>query len=167
MKKNFDKLNNTRYPGINIARIWAGETFGDTEIQKNAAAVKTNAEAVSHELAKVFRQTGMSEAEIRAWNERLKESSTPAQQQGIIEEAVTLMEGRLNALAERYNQGMGTTKNPLELLTPKSQETIRMLSGVQNQTTRTNNQITEGTTATNPQTGEQVIFRSGTWQKMR
>ena len=176
LAENFNKMNNSRFPLYNKVANAAGNALGNEAIQKNYAAVGANAEAVAHELAKVFRTTGMSEAEIRAWKEKISENASPAQQAGIIQEAISLMEGRLNALTERYNQGMGTTKEPLQLLTLRSQNTIKKLlrvtGGVQqdsipDQSAGAQRTIQEGQTATNPQTGERIIWRSGQWQPLQ
>lgn len=121
LKNSYDKLNNGNYPWLNSAENWVGNKFGNKNTQANTAAVSTDATAVAHELAKVFRNTGMSEAEIRDWQDKIDTSAAPASSNQVIKSALDLMDGRLQALGDKYNQGMGTTKQPLELLSPSSQ----------------------------------------------
>jgi hypothetical protein len=129
LSNNFKQLDNSDFPAYNSAANFLGRQFGNPEIQKNVAATGTTAEAVAHELAKVFRSTGMSEGEINAWKQKINTNATPAEQQAIIDGAIELMNGRLEALADRYNKGLGTTSDGLELLSPKSREAITNLRG--------------------------------------
>ena len=125
----YGKLGNSDYPTYNTVSNYIGNQLGNKEVQKNYAAVSTDSTAVAHELAKVFRQSGMSEAEIKDWESKISTSAAPAQSKQVIKSAIDLMEGRLQALGARYNQGMGTTKQPYELLTPEAKKTWDKLSG--------------------------------------
>lgn len=129
LKKSYDNLNNGDYPWLNTAENWAGNTFGNKNIQANTAAVSTDSTAVAHELAKVFRNSGMSEAEVRDWQDKISTNAAPASSNQVIKSALDLMDGRLQALGDKYNQGMGTTKQPLELLSPSSQAAYAKLRG--------------------------------------
>lgn len=128
LKKGYDALDNSDYPTYNKAANWLGSEFGNKEIQTNTTNVSTDAEAVAHELAKVFRSTGMSEAEIREWRDKITTSAAPAQSDAVIQSALDLMNGRLHALGQQYGQGMGTTKDPLELLSPEAQAAYKKLT---------------------------------------
>lgn len=125
----FNDLGNTPYPMLNTAKNYLGNQMGNSAIQTNTANVSTDAEAVSHELAKVFRSTGMSEGEINSWKDKINTSASPDQMKATINSALDLMEGRMQALAEKYNQGMGTTKQGLELLSPQAQQAYTSLRG--------------------------------------
>ena len=127
LSDSFDKLGNTSFPAVNAAKNWIGNQFGNQSIQQNTSAVNTEATALAHELAKVFRQTGMSEGEIKDWQSKISASNSPEQMKATLSSAVHLMNGRLNALGARYDQGMGTTSDPYQLLTPKSKETMKKL----------------------------------------
>lgn len=135
LKRDYDTLGNGPLPDVNAAVNWAGNTFGNSRIQSGTAAVGTDAEAVAHELAKVFRATGMSEGEVNAWKEKIKDSASKAQSDTVIKGALDLMDGRLQALGERYNQGMGTTKDVLQLLSPEAQQAYLSLKGSTGQVT--------------------------------
>jgi len=127
LSQNFDKLNNGNFGFLNSAENWVGSTAHIGSTQGDLARVSADTEAVSHELAKVFRSTGMSEGEIKAWQTKINPNLPPDAQKAVIGEALDLMNGRLEALSDRYNKGMGTTKQPLELLTPKSQQALNRL----------------------------------------
>jgi hypothetical protein len=45
--------------------------------------------------------------------------------------AVNLLSSRLDALGSQYSRGMGTTADPMKLLTPKAVQTLRKLPGGQ------------------------------------
>lgn len=130
----YDQLGNGSIPAVNAASNWLGNTLGNSDVQKNYAAVATDSTAVAHELAKVFRQSGMSEGEIKDWEGKISTSASPAQAKQVIQSAMDLMQGRLESLGARYNQGMGTTKQPYELLTPEAKQTWdRLNNGGQSQ----------------------------------
>ncbi len=65
------------------------------------------ANAVESELASVFKGMGATDQEIKAWREQLSASQSPAQLRGNINEAITLMSGRLSALRAQWQVGMG------------------------------------------------------------
>lgn len=125
----YGALDNTDYPWLNTAINATGNAFGNQNIQEKTANVSTDADAVAHELAKVFRQTGMSEGEIRDWQNRISTSAGPAQSKAVINSALDLMDGRLQALGAKYNQGMGTTSDPLQLLSPEAKQAYTKLRG--------------------------------------
>jgi hypothetical protein len=129
----FGQLDNSSFPAYNAAANWIGNQAGNSNIQGNYSAVAADSTAVAHELAKVFRQSGMSEGEIKDWESKISPNASPAQMKSTIQSALDLMNGRLQALGARYNQGMGTTKTPYQLLTPEAQQTWNRLSGSQDE----------------------------------
>lgn len=129
LKDAYDNLGNTDYPAYNATANWVGNTFGSKNIQTNTADVQTKGHALSEELAKVFRSTGMAESDVRAWEQKLTDSASPAQSSATINGAMDLIDGRLQALASKYNQGMGTAKNGIELLSPEAQAAYQKIRG--------------------------------------
>lgn len=129
LQNSFNKLGNTDYPSVNTVKNYLGNELNLGDIQANTSNVGTDATAVSHELAKVFRSIGMSEGEIKEWESRINVNASPKQMNSVIGSALDLMEGRMQALAEKYNQGMGTTKQPLELLSSQAQQSYNSLRG--------------------------------------
>lgn len=166
LSDNYNKLGNTDYPWLNQAVNYAGNKLGNRTIQTNTGNVSADAEAVSHELAKVFRSTGMSEGEIDAWKQKITTDAGPAQSQAVINSALDLIDGRLSALGEKYSQGMGAAKQGIELLSPDAQKAYQKLRGgapQQPAAAPAPGGISDGATATNPQTGEKIIFKNGQW----
>jgi len=129
LSDSYDKLNNSSMPLYNSLVNSVGSALGNSNIQTNATSVDADAMAVSHELASVFRRTGMSEGEINAWQDKINSNMAPAQKKAMIDQAVGLMQGRLEALSDRYNQGFSTQKTPLEMVSPEAQATITRLQG--------------------------------------
>lgn len=125
----YQKVGNGSFPIINRIENWARVNLGDTGRQAAMADTSAKAEALAHELAQVFRQTGMSEGEINAWKQRVDPNSTPAQMKATIDAALELMTGRLQALGASYQQGMGVSKDPLELLSPQARAQWERLTG--------------------------------------
>jgi hypothetical protein len=125
LKTAYDGLENGNFPSLNVAANWLGTQFGSKKIQKSTGSIKTLGEGVAGELAKVFRQTGMSEGEINAWRDQTKNTgATPEQVNALMQSAIDLMVGRLQALGSKYTQGMGISSNGIDLLSPKAQETL-------------------------------------------
>lgn len=154
LSDSYKALNNSDFPSYNAVSNYLGNQLGDKSVQGPAGRVSTEAEAVAHELAKVFRSTGMSEGEINAWKDKINTSAAPEQQKAIIDAAIELMNGRLEALNDRYTKGLGTTSQPLELLSPKSQQIIQRLQGGSRASSPS-----PGQASVNPRTGQ--AFRVG------
>lgn len=124
-------LDNSDSSAVNVAHNWAAKTFGNRGRQEKIAAVDTTAEGVAGEMAKVFRDTGMSEKEIDAWRKKFESSTTPAAQKGTMRSAVHMLQGRMDAIQDQYQTGMGTTARPLDILTPKAKEIFDRLGAEQ------------------------------------
>lgn len=131
LSKAFDTLDNSSVPGYNTASNFLANNIGLTQnnkdVQAHLADVNTYAAATANELAKVFRSTGMSETDIKEWQKDITTSATPDQSKAVIQSAINLMDGRLQALGQKYNQGMGTTIDPMQLLSPEAQKVYNTL----------------------------------------
>lgn len=125
----FTGLKNSDYPMYNSVANAVARQAGNTNVQTALKDVNTKALAVSGELAKVFRSTGMSQKEIEDWKEQISPSNTPAENKKVIDSAIELMNSRLDAIGQQYNQGMGATADPMQLLSPKAQITYKKLTG--------------------------------------
>jgi len=131
----FGSLNNTSIPIANQIKNYIGTQAGDPNTQAATSAVSTDANAVANEMAKVFRSSGMSQADIEEWRKQINANSTPEQAKSVIKSAVQLMNSRIDALGEQYNKGMGTSKNGVELLSPEAQLSYAKLTGIPPKTT--------------------------------
>lgn len=137
LDKAFDGLKNSDYPIYNSVANAVARAAGKTNVQTALKDVNTKAIAVAGELAKVFRSTGMSSKEIDDWKEQISSNNSPAENRKVIESAVDLMNSRLDAIGQQYNQGMGTTKDPLQLLSSKAQNAYLRLSAKPDKVTKT------------------------------
>lgn len=131
LDKAFAGLKNSDYPIYNSIANAVGRNIGNTDIQTAVKDVNSKAIAVSGELAKVFRSTGMSQKEIEDWKDQISPNNSPAENKKVIESAIDLMNSRLDAVGEQYNKGMGTTADSLQLLSPKAQKIIQRLQSTQ------------------------------------
>jgi len=120
-------LDNTTSPAFNAAMNWKATHLWGAERQEKLAAVSATAEGVAGEMAKVFRSTGMSVHEIDAWRQKFAESITPAQQRGTMQAAMHMLQGRMEAIQDQYRTGMGTTSEPLKILTPEAEKVFTKL----------------------------------------
>lgn len=127
LDKAFGGLKNSDYPMYNQVANAVGRNLGNTDIQTAVKDVNSKAIAVAGELAKVFRSTGMSQKEIEDWKDQISPNNSPAENKKVIESAMDLMNSRLDAIGEQYNKGMGTTADPVTLLSPKAQKIIQRL----------------------------------------
>lgn len=104
--------------------------------QQGSALVKnftTARDAVANELTRVFRNTGGTESDIRKWSENISAAGSPEQLQGAIDQALDLMDSRLDALRSQYEKGMG---RPLDftILNSRSQEILDRMRTERNAT---------------------------------
>lgn len=159
----YDSLGNGGSPLINTATNAVQNALGYTDAQKATqkatSDVSTDAHAVSEELAKVFRSTGMAESDVKAWEKNLSTSASPTQSKAIIGDAIELMNSRLDSLGQQYNQGMGTTKNGIELLSPKAQQAYQKLTGNGAPQTNTNEKSTPSPASITPEQARAELAR--------
>ena len=124
LNESSEALNNRGWQPWNTVANWTATKTGDPKVTK----FNMDLGAVESELAAVFKQTGATDQEIKAWRERIDASQSPAQLQTNIHEAVELMGSRLSALKNKYEAGMGSF-GQLQILSPKSRQTLEKLVG--------------------------------------
>jgi hypothetical protein len=118
-------LNNTSFPMWNsVANAYENAT-GDPRVKD----FDTTKKAVVDELTRVWRGTGGSEGDIKTWSDQINAANSPDQLHSVIGKIGELLESKINSLAETYKQGMGTTADPIEFVTPKSRQTLDTLMG--------------------------------------
>lgn len=118
-----DKLNNTSYPGLNAVQNWMATQTGDPRIKQ----FDTTKKAVVDELTRVWRGSGGSEQDIKTWSEQINAANSPDQLHGVIAQVGDLLESKIGAMGEQYKQGMGTSAEPLRLLTPQARKSLDVL----------------------------------------
>jgi len=114
-----DKMDNSE---VQIANT-VGNFFSKQTGSPKVTNFQNAANAVESEMASVFKGTGATDQEIKAWRENLKPNMSPEQLHGAINTMIELMGGRLAALASQYQQGMGKPKD-FQILSDGSRKTL-------------------------------------------
>lgn len=130
LENSVDKLNNSGFPAWNkyVANPVA-EQF-DPKYQSGLKDFQTARTAVADELTRAFRGSGGNVHDIIQWENAINAADSPAALKSAIRSAAELLNSRIAAVGDEYNRGMGTTKDPLELLNPKAAESFkRILEG--------------------------------------
>ena len=86
-------------------------------------------DAVSKELVRAFRGSGGSLTEVQGFEDLLKSTKSPAELHAAVKQGVELLNSRVQAVGEQYQKGMGTTSDPLKLLSPHAQDILKRLTG--------------------------------------
>lgn len=115
-------LENFDTPALN----WIGNAYQKQTGDKRVVQFKMAANAVESELASLFKGTGATDQEIKAWRENLSENMSPEQLNGAITTAVELMTGRLAALSSQWQSTMGKPRD-FVILSKQSRETLKKL----------------------------------------
>lgn len=118
-----DALGNTGIPAINQIGNWLSTQSGNPKVNN----FDTTRKAVVDELTRVWRGTGGSEKDIETWTKSLNDAGSPAQLHGAIAQIGELLQSKINSLANTYKQGMGTTSQPTDFVTPKAAQTLDIL----------------------------------------
>ena len=126
LEQMFDKaqaLKNTDIPAWNWIANKGLQATGD----KRIAGFNQTAIAVESELASVFKGMGATDQEIKAWRDGFSSSSSPAQfKESIVDSSTKLMGSRLDALRNKYEQGMGEPAN-FKLLSKRSHDILKKM----------------------------------------
>lgn len=88
---------------------------------------KDTAGKLAQELTAVYRNSGGAEKDVVRGLESLDVNASDDQKKAVLGNAVDLLQSKMDALGDQYNRGMGTTKDPLELLNSHAQATFRKL----------------------------------------
>jgi hypothetical protein len=106
-----DQLGNLQHMPMLNTPYNAARSQLDPDFQKNVAAFRATAIGSSGELAKAFRSAGMSEKDINDWKNLFDEDSSPTTIKAAADQALHMLDTRLDAVADSYNRGMGLASN--------------------------------------------------------
>lgn len=123
-----EELNNTRFPWLNKKLNEAGTALG-TGTGDNVSKFKATVGPVAQELTRVYRGAGGSRADVEDFEKSMNENASFSQQKEAIKTFAHLVQSKLNAATNQFNQGMKTSKQGLELLTPEAQVTFKEILG--------------------------------------
>lgn len=128
---SFDKaaqaMDNGDYPGMNKFLNWIGPQVGDTSLAGRMRTFEQAKEAVSNELMSVFRGTGAASSDTAKWAETFNAADSPKALRSAVTSAVSLLKSRIEAITQTYQNGMGTTEEPLQMVYPKAAKTLARL----------------------------------------
>ena len=113
-----EKLNNYKFTPFNTVANAYENTMGDARVNN----FNTVRDKVAEEFTKIYRGSGGSESDIKREIDNLNAANSPDQLHGAIQRMAQLARSKVEALGEQYNQGMGTTQEPLQLVSPASRE---------------------------------------------
>ncbi len=179
LNSSIDSLGNFTYaPGLNSPyNAMRGQTSAD--YQGRAATFNADADAVAAEMAKVFRSTGMSEADINRWRQSFSADSSPATLRAAVGEAMHLIDSRLDAIGDSYRRGMSLSGSAVpSMLTPDAQRIHDRLAagGAPSSTSRQPANlppVNADSMAAAPDgsvldlgNGQRVIKHGGAWQRL-
>lgn len=145
-----EKLNLGEYPTWNaVKNAMAKQGFSNAETQKLIGAWEVAAKAVADEGAKVFAGSNSALADREEWGKKFDVNTPKAVTKAKLQEVVKLIEGRLNALTNQYNEGMRTNHDAKDFIAPRTREIFdRIVSGKKDE-------------AGGPKVGERKQFRQG------
>lgn len=126
VQEGLSKLNNGNYPVKNALFNWGAEQVGNPEPTNAREAI----DALASEARKVFAGSGGGNlTELQEWQKNFPINGSPVQQNGALSQFVGLLDSRLDALADKYNRGMGKADDPLNLLSPHARAVYTKLTG--------------------------------------
>jgi hypothetical protein len=152
LNQSLQALGNGNIPMLNGVKNWFSEVSGSG----SPARAKTDLVATSNEIESVYRATGGTEEGIRAWRSgQPATSASPDQQKQWVQEGLGLIEGRLGAMGNDYQQNMGQPAPANRFMSPQNQQIMQRLGGQQQTQAPQNNSqstIPQGATHYSPST---------------
>jgi hypothetical protein len=110
---------------LNMLENAGAQTFGAA----GPTQFKQTAGALASELTSVFRGQGGAEADVNRYLSELDVNASQEQKKAAVKNIVELLASRTAAIGDQYNQGMGTSEDPLTLLNSKAQGVLNRLRG--------------------------------------
>lgn len=85
-------------------------------------------QAVATEMTRLFRGTGGAEADVQGWLSNFGDAQGPDALRASVKTGMELVRGRLQAMADSYQEGMGRATDPITFLTPENQAAFKALA---------------------------------------
>jgi hypothetical protein len=132
LNHSIDNLGNLNLPLGTLTRYATNPIAGtlSPDVENRINTFNADRKAVTDELSRVFKGQNMSDAEARDWQGLINQFQSGTTQHGMVQEALRLLEGRMQANADSYNRGMKTSKSPFEMLSPTAQQIYARLKGI-------------------------------------
>lgn len=126
LSRSLDALNNNRFPAVNAATNWVMRQGGSKDVQGAMRRVELDADAVATEISKFFKGGVPAEGEIKEWRSKISTSTTPAEKDAVIQEAMRLLGSGLAAFDDQYQQAVGIPRD-FKVLSPKAEMLLKRL----------------------------------------
>jgi hypothetical protein len=122
-------------PGvINEGAHWLKRNLGNQGFQAAESRFNAAKGAVSHELATAFRKSGMAESDIKGWQDQLNENASPVQLRSTVQEALKLLESRMETTTAGWNQSFPdqprTVQDNLKLTAPHAADRFEAIQAM-------------------------------------
>jgi len=126
-----EELKMGNYPTLNALRTaLSKQGLTEREIQSKIGAWEVASKAVADEGAKVFAGSNSALADRESWQGKFDVNNPQTVTKEKLKEVVKLIEGRLNALTNQYNEGMRTSHDAKDFIAPRTREIFdRIASG--------------------------------------
>jgi hypothetical protein len=118
-----DALNNTSYPIYNHLGNFALKMRGDPRVDRFNYAK----EVAAQELTRAYRGAGGAEADIVRFNNDLSAAASPEQIHGVLGQMADLLQSKIEQKQRKYQTGMGTTEQPVSMISPQAQQIFETL----------------------------------------
>ena len=110
LEKRSRDLDNYGWQSANSVKNFLSKERGNPAVTNFELA----REAVANELMRVYRGTGAgSTREVEEWKKRIDTSQSPEQLSGAVQESLSLLEGKMASMQNKYERGMG---HPLDFM---------------------------------------------------
>lgn len=128
LMKDGTALNNSNFlPSVTnaVGNAVGGQFSGD--LQARRTAFDMTKEAAVHEILAALKGSGATVHELEQMAKVINSNSSDASIKAFGQTAIHLFDERLKALADRYKVGMGTTKEPMEVM--RAREALNSVMG--------------------------------------
>lgn len=122
-------LRNGNIPLLNAVGNTVRPNVGDTKTAAALSRFGIDRQAVVEELTRAFKGGQPDVHGVKGWEAMLSPNAAPETLRAGISEAAKLLQSRVDAMHQSYNQGMGTTDQPLPMLTPHALDALSTLQG--------------------------------------
>lgn len=119
-------LNNNGFPLNNqVAHLIAGATGTDQRLTNFELTKRTALDEVNKALV----GSGGALGDREALMTQLNAAKSPESLHQAVRSLADLLQGKINAMGQQYQQGMGTDAYPIQLVTPEAKKTLDRLDG--------------------------------------
>lgn len=117
ISNDYSALDNGNYDWLNNITNKTMSALGNPRIQTGLKNIDIDSNAISGEMAKVFRSVGMSDADIASWQKNFGSNLSPAEQKAAVSKAVEVVAGRMEPIISGYNRVMNSNKTLSDFMT--------------------------------------------------